>query len=193
MLAVPGRPAAPAGRDQDRSPGEALDEIYEAGSEGQSLEIDEAMLREALAITSRKDPDEVLPRGFAIRPTPQAFSDFQSRLRQSVRLQVASQPDLPKLDVAAQVLKHYLDAVCSLLVDGVHEGKPVGPRGGRQDLASEAEQIMDSFPDRPLTTTHLCRQLCVSRRSLFYAFQDVFGVSPMAYSKAKRLAACARN
>ena len=37
-------------------PGEALDEIYEAGSEGQSLEIDEAMLREVLAITSRRIP-----------------------------------------------------------------------------------------------------------------------------------------
>ena len=46
---------------------------------------------------------------------------------------------------------------------------------------------MESFPDRPLTTTDLCQQLCVSRRSLFYAFQDTFGVSPMAYYKAKRL------
>src|SRR5271157_4713071 len=42
-------------------PGEELDEIYDAGSEGLSLEIDEAMLREALAMTSGKDPDEVLP------------------------------------------------------------------------------------------------------------------------------------
>ena len=105
-----------------------------------------------------------------------------------MRLQVASQPVLAERDVAAQVLEHYLDAVCSLLVDDVREGEPVGPRGGRQDLAREAEQIMDSFPDRPLTTTRLCQQLCVSRRSLFYAFQDVFGVSPMAYYKAKRLA-----
>lgn len=46
---------------------------------------------------------------------------------------------------------------------------------------------MDSFPARPLTTTDLCHQLCVGRRSLFYAFQDTFGVSPMAYYKAKRL------
>ena len=50
---------------------------------------------------------------------------------------------------------------------------------------------MESFPDRPLTTTDLCHQLCVSRRSLFYAFQDTFGVSPMAYYKAKRLS-CVR-
>jgi len=168
-------------------PGEELDEIYDAGSEGLSLEIDEAMLREALAMTSGKDPDEVLPRGFVLRPTAQAFRAFQSRLRPWVELQVASQPEVTERDVASQVLENYLDAVCCLLVDDVEEGKSVGPRGGRLDLAREAEEIMESFADRPLTTTNLCRQLCVSRRSLFYAFQDTFGVSPMAYYKAKRL------
>ena len=169
------------------SPGEELDEIYDAGSEGLSLEIDEAMLREALAMTSGKDPDEVLPRGFVLRPTAQAFRTFQSRLRQWVTLQVASQPEVTERDVAAQVLEDYLDSVCCLLVDDVQEGKSIGPRGGRLDLAREAEEIMESFPDRPLTTTDLCQQLCVSRRSLFYAFKDTFGVSPMAYYKTKRL------
>ena len=62
----------------------------------------------------------------------------------------------------------------------------MAPVGGASTWR-EAEEIMESFPDRPLTTTDLCRQLCVSRRSLFYAFQDTFGVSPMAYYKAKRL------
>src|SRR5271166_91785 len=38
--------------------GEARDEIYEAESEGQSLEVDEAMLREALAINFHKRLDE---------------------------------------------------------------------------------------------------------------------------------------
>ena len=169
-------------------PGEARDEIYEAGSEGQSLEIDEAMLREVLAIKFQKELDEVLPRGTAIRPTSQAFSTFQSRLGQSVRLDAARQPEHADRDIAAQVMDSYLDAICSLLVNGVREVKPACPRGGRLDLARDAEKIMDSFPHRPLPTAHLCQHLCVSRRSLFYAFQDVFGMSPIAYYKAKRLA-----
>ncbi len=167
------------------APGEELDEIYDAGSEGLSFEIDEAMLRKALAMASGKDPNEVLPRGFVLRPTAQAFRAFQSGLRQAAGLQVASRPEVTERDVAVQ--EDHLDAVCRLLGDGVEEGKSVGPRGGRLDLAREAEEIMECFPDRPLTTTDLCRQLCVSRRSLFYAFQDTFGVSPMAYYKAKRL------
>jgi len=145
------------------------------------------MLRAALAMTSGKDPDVILPRGFALRAKAQAFRAFESRLRQEMGLGVARQPEVTERDVAAQVLESYLDAICCLLVDGVEEGKSVGPRGGRLDLAHEAEEIMESFPDRPLTATDLCRQLCVSRRSLFYAFKDTFGVSPMAYYKAKRL------
>ncbi len=169
------------------APGAALDEIYDAGAEGISLEIDEARLLEALAVTSGNHPDEVLPRGFVLRPTARAFRALESRLRQAAGLQVASHPELTEREVAMQVREHCLDAVCRLLGDGVEEGKSVGPRGGRLDLAREAEEIMESFPDRPLTTTDLCRQLCVSRRSLFYAFEDTFGVSPMAYYKAKRL------
>ena len=131
------------------SPGEELDEIYDAGSEGLSLEIDEAMLREALAMTSGKDPDHVLPRGFVLRPTAQAFRAFQSRLRQWVALQVANQPEVTERDVAAQVLEDYLDAVCCLLVDDVQEGKSIGPRGGRLDLRARPKRSWRAFPIAP--------------------------------------------
>ncbi len=169
-------------------PGAARYEIYEAGSEGQSLEIDEIMLREAMAIRFGTELEAVLPRGIAIRPTAWAFSVFQSRLGQPVKLHAAGHPPHADHGVAAQVAKLQLDAVCSLLLDDVREVKPIGPSGGRQDLVREAEQLMDKFPPLPLTTSHLCHQLCVSRRSLFYAFHEAFGVSPMAYYKAKRLA-----
>ena len=131
------------------SPGEELDEIYDAGSEGLSLEIDETMLREALAMTSGKDPDHVLPRGFVLRPTAQAFRAFQSRLRQWVALQVANQPEVTERDVAAQVLEDYLDAVCCLLVDDVQEGKSIGPRGGRLDLRARPKRSWRAFPIVP--------------------------------------------
>ena len=108
-------------------------------------------------------------------------------------LQVAGTLQSLEPGVAAQILEKYLDEVCCLLCDDIQEGKPVSPRGGRLDLAREAEEIMESFPDRPLTTTDLCHQLCVSRRSLFYAFQDTFGVSPMTYYKAKRLSRVRRD
>jgi AraC family ethanolamine operon transcriptional activator len=169
-------------------PGSARYEIYDAGSAGRSVEIDETMLREALAINFQKKLDTVLPHGFAIRPTPRAFRAFQSRLSQSARGRACGHPKHADCDAAAQVVGLDLDAVCRLLVDDVRQVEPIRPHGGRLDLAREAEEIMDTFPHRPLTTTQLCHQLCVSRRSLFYAFHEAFGVSPMAYYKVKRLA-----
>ena len=107
------------------------------------------MLREALAMTSSKDPDEVLPRGFVLRPTAQAFRAFQSRLRQWVTLQVASQPEVTERDVAAQVLEDYLDAVCCLLVDDVEEGRSVGPRGGAPRPGARPKRSWRAFPIAP--------------------------------------------
>ena len=131
------------------SPGDELDEIYDAGSDGLSIEIEEAMLREALAMTSGKNPDEYLPRGFVLRPTAHAFRVFQSRLHESVELTGASQPRSTESDVASQVWKHYLDAVCCLLVDDFREGKSAGPRGGRQDLAQRPKRSWTAFPLAP--------------------------------------------
>jgi AraC family ethanolamine operon transcriptional activator len=39
----------------------------------------------------------------------------------------------------------------------------------------------------PLSLLDLCRELGVSERTLHYAFQEVRGLSPMAYFKACRL------
>ena len=39
----------------------------------------------------------------------------------------------------------------------------------------------------PMSVFDLCRELGVSERTLHYAFQEVRGLSPMAYFKASRL------
>ena len=41
----------------------------------------------------------------------------------------------------------------------------------------------------PLTIKDLCHGIHCSRRCLFYAFEEVFGVTPMVYLKARRLQA----
>ena len=46
---------------------------------------------------------------------------------------------------------------------------------------------MENHLVKPLTVLALCKILCVSRRTLFYAFRDVLGMTPMAYYKIKRL------
>jgi AraC family ethanolamine operon transcriptional activator len=46
---------------------------------------------------------------------------------------------------------------------------------------------MQAYLSNPLSVLDLCRELGVSERTLHYAFQDVRGLSPMAYFKASRL------
>jgi AraC family ethanolamine operon transcriptional activator len=59
----------------------------------------------------------------------------------------------------------------------------------RYQLVREAEDYIMAHLQEPLTLKDLCQTLHCSRRPLFYAFEEVFGVSPMVYLKARRLQA----
>jgi AraC-like DNA-binding protein len=54
-------------------------------------------------------------------------------------------------------------------------------------VVRRAEDYMQAHLGDPLSMLDLCRELGVSERTLHYAFQDVRGLSPMAYFKANRL------
>jgi AraC family transcriptional regulator, ethanolamine operon transcriptional activator len=57
----------------------------------------------------------------------------------------------------------------------------------RARLVRGAEDYMGASLGEPLSMLDLCRELGVSERTLHYAFQQVRGLSPMAYFKARRL------
>jgi len=57
----------------------------------------------------------------------------------------------------------------------------------RARLVRRAEEYMRAHLRNPLSVLDLCRELDVSERTLHYAFQEVHGLSPMAYFKVHRL------
>jgi AraC family ethanolamine operon transcriptional activator len=57
----------------------------------------------------------------------------------------------------------------------------------RERLVRRADDYMRACLGEPLSLLELCRELGVSARTLHYAFQEVRGLSPMAYFKAGRL------
>jgi AraC family ethanolamine operon transcriptional activator len=59
----------------------------------------------------------------------------------------------------------------------------------RFNLVKQTEEYMRMHLEAPLTLMSLCKALHTSERPLTYGFQEVFGVSPMAYLKALRLQA----
>jgi AraC family ethanolamine operon transcriptional activator len=57
----------------------------------------------------------------------------------------------------------------------------------RARVVRRAEESMRAHLRDPLSVLDLCRELAVSERTLHYAFQEVRGLSPMAYFQACRL------
>ncbi|WP_157871808.1 helix-turn-helix domain-containing protein [Gloeothece verrucosa] len=57
----------------------------------------------------------------------------------------------------------------------------------RYSLVKKALEIALSFPEQPLTLEQLCNKLETSSSALAYGFQDIFGLSPIAYIKIQRL------
>ncbi|MGF1491840.1 MAG: helix-turn-helix domain-containing protein [Microcoleaceae cyanobacterium] len=54
-------------------------------------------------------------------------------------------------------------------------------------LVKQAEDYMMANLHQPLTVNDLCRELNANSRSIFYGFQEIFGMAPMAYLKVQRL------
>jgi AraC family ethanolamine operon transcriptional activator len=57
----------------------------------------------------------------------------------------------------------------------------------RYSLVKKAEEISKSYKDKPLTLQKLCEELGTSSTALCSGFEEVFGISPMAYIKIQRL------
>ena len=57
----------------------------------------------------------------------------------------------------------------------------------RAQLVQEAREYMFNHLDQPITLKDLCQNLHAGSRTISYGFEDVFGVSPIAYLKILRL------
>lgn len=57
----------------------------------------------------------------------------------------------------------------------------------RASLVQEAEAYMLAHLDEPITLEAICKAVKTSKSALSYGFQEIFGLSPMAYLKTARL------
>lgn len=57
----------------------------------------------------------------------------------------------------------------------------------RWKLVQQARDYIDSMQDETLGIEDLCRELSVSRRTLQYCFQEILGLTPAAFIRARRL------
>lgn len=93
--------------------------------------------------------------------------------------------------LSAFAREHLQSQVLSLLFDLCfeHPAKraPALSKPHRKWIVDQARNYMLAHRDRPLTIPELCTHLRVSRRMLQYCFQEIYGLSPVAYLRAIRL------
>jgi AraC family ethanolamine operon transcriptional activator len=151
-----------------------------------TLLIQRHIFEDCLQIMDRTDLDDRFFATNAVQ-SPAAFAPVTCYLKELLGLVQQRSPFLQKPQSSQIILNDYLP----LLIEAI---PPMGTKGFKADcprsrvqLVQQAEDYMMAHLDEPMTLKDLCKILHTSSSPLNYGFQEVFGLSPMAYLKRLRL------
>jgi len=168
-------------------PGIPLSVVTTPDSESMGISIDAAVLREAVESSMGKDADDFLEHSFALTPTPSSYSAFQERLQLAIDWSIDNPSSLEQPGGIELHRSQLVSLVCELLESSRPDADKHDRRETRREVVDEAINYMNAHLGRPLTTMELCKTLCVSRRTLFYAFEEITRMAPMTYLKHLRM------
>lgn len=89
--------------------------------------------------------------------------------------------------VREQVRDDVVDALAAATWDGVVQRTPAPRHVNQRVIVQRATEHVLEHRDEPVSVERLCEHVCVSRRSLQYAFEHTLGISPLEYLRAARL------
>lgn len=116
---------------------------------------------------------------------PESFPPLRTYLRQLYVLCSQRSPLLQRPDFQQIIVQDFLPLLITALP--MQQEKVPVKTFRRSHLVKQANDYMQSHINQTLTLTDLCRALGTSSRALCYGFQEMFGMSPMAYLKLLRL------
>jgi AraC family ethanolamine operon transcriptional activator len=168
-------------------PGQEGDHMSAAEYLMVGLTVDGDFFRECAAVLGGFDPEERLAGRLAVTSSPACCRALTTHLRGLLTLAEA-RPDL----LARPRTRRAVEEECVRRVVAVIAQSTGGDRtecwsSNRERLVRRADDYMRACLGEPLSLLDLCRELGVSERTLHYAFQEVRGLSPMAYFRAVRL------
>jgi AraC family ethanolamine operon transcriptional activator len=168
-------------------PGQECDHITAADFEMVGLTVDGDCFRKCAAVLGGFDPEERLAGRLAVTSSPACGRALGAHLREVLDL-VEARPELFVLPETRQAVEQEcVRRVVEVIAQGTGGDRPECWTSSRERLVRRADDCMRACLGRPLSLLDLCRELGVSERTLHYAFQQVRGLSPMAYFKARRL------
>jgi AraC family ethanolamine operon transcriptional activator len=170
------------------APGAALDGTCRAGATGLNVGVEPHALEDAVRVLLRREPGDAIPRAVGLHVPPEAFAALHDDIDALMRRADADPEAAGRLDAHEVVrLRARLLGRVARLFEAAAPDEPGLGETSRREVVRDAEDYLEARLAEPVTTIDLCRHLNVSRRTLFYAFGEVRGVSPMAYFKARRL------
>lgn len=116
---------------------------------------------------------------------PESFPPLRTYLKQLYALCSQQSSLLQRSDFQQIILQDFLPLLITALP--MQQEKIPVKTFRRSHLVKQANDYMQSNIEQTLTLTDLCHALGTSSRALCYGFQEMFGMSPMAYLKLLRL------
>ncbi len=153
-----------------------------------TLIIRRDLVQDCLSIMDRTDLNDRFFATNAVQ-SPDRFSSAQHYLRELYGLVQQRSPFLNQPPIATFLLEDYLPLLISSIPPKQHSSQSENTIRNRTQLVGQAEEYMLANLDQPITLKELCTALYTSKSPLSYGFQEIFGISPMAYLKLLRLRA----
>lgn len=147
--------------------------------------IDEQILGAYLSQTEHMGTEGLVKHGTLSLPSAQ-YNALYTGLVRLLSSQCAQQmPHPDSCGIRARVLSCLGDAITAATTSGLNHNHLHVQQSWQ--LVKQARELTLSQADQGLSISNLCRQMCVSRRTLQYAFQETTELSPHAFLRMLKL------
>ena len=168
-------------------PSQEADHITAADYEFVGLTVDGDFFRECAAVAGGFDAEARLVGRLAATSSPACCRALTAHLTELFDL-VEAQPDLSVQPQTRQAVEEEcVRRVVEMIAQSTGGDRTACWSSNRERLVRRADEYMRAGLGEPVSLLGLCREIGVSERTLHYAFQEVRGLSPMAYFRAVRL------
>lgn len=131
-----------------------------------------------------------------IIPNSNVYNEF-SRYLKEVLVMGKMQPALLKDPIKSKFWGQLILADAIPLFIDILNAKPLmflqEKHSKRRQMVKQAERLMKENLQQPITLKDLCQEINLSQRSVYYAFQEAYGLPPMQYLKILRLNSVRRS
>jgi AraC family ethanolamine operon transcriptional activator len=167
--------------------GSELDCVSLAGFHAVSVAFEEDRASEICQTFAGTDYEGLLARRAIVDCSPCGMQSVRHAIRQFIRSSLRNedaegQADSLHRDPGLDLTQTIVEA---LTLD--EDPRPPEPFRVRERAVRRSLDLIDASDREPLSVVDLCRTAGVSRRTLEYAFQERFGLSPKAYMLTRRL------